>query len=84
LQYLRNKEKQEIDFLITRDGKPWMAVEVKLGEGDISPNWRRFLPHLGDVMAVQVTAVPGQWQWVETGGRKVLLASAQEFLAYLV
>lgn len=84
LQYLRNKEKQEIDFLITRDGKPWLAMEAKLGEGDISPNWKRFLPHLGEVMPVQITAAPGHWEWIETGGRKVLLASAQEFLAYLV
>ena len=61
-----------------------MAVEVKLGEGELSPNWKKFLPHLGEVQAVQITAASGHWQWVETGGRKVLLASAQEFLAYLV
>ena len=84
LQFLRNKEKQEIDFLIVRDGAPWMAVEVKLGDAEISPNWKRFLPHLGDILAVQLTAMPGQWKWIEAGGRKVLLASAQDFLAYLV
>ncbi len=30
LHYLRNKQKQEIDFLITNDNKPWLPVEVKL------------------------------------------------------
>ncbi|KYG66319.1 hypothetical protein AZI86_04490 [Bdellovibrio bacteriovorus] len=32
LFYLRNKEKQEIDFLIVRDKKPWLCVEAKYSE----------------------------------------------------
>jgi predicted AAA+ superfamily ATPase len=35
LSYLRNKEKQEIDFLITKDGKPWLCLEAKLREKEI-------------------------------------------------
>ncbi|MFH0908795.1 MAG: ATP-binding protein [bacterium] len=30
LYYLRDKQKNEIDFLITRDKQPWLPVEVKL------------------------------------------------------
>ncbi|MCP5492888.1 MAG: ATP-binding protein [Chlamydiales bacterium] len=29
LYYLRNKEKQEVDFLVSKDTKPWFIVEVK-------------------------------------------------------
>jgi len=29
LYYLRNKEKEEIDFLIVKDKKPWLMVEAK-------------------------------------------------------
>jgi predicted AAA+ superfamily ATPase len=29
LGYLRDKEKREVDFVVTRDGKPWFIVEVK-------------------------------------------------------
>lgn len=32
LFYLRNKEKQEIDFLIVRDKRPWLYVESKLSD----------------------------------------------------
>jgi hypothetical protein len=35
-----NKEKQEIDFLIVRDGVPWLPVEVKSGELAPSEGWK--------------------------------------------
>lgn len=54
LHYLRNKERQEIDFLIVRDGVPWLPVEVKLTATTPSPNWARFLPALPCRHAVQV------------------------------
>ena len=84
LHYIRNKEKQEIDFLVARNGRPWMAVETKWADGAPSPNWKKFLPPLGKIMAVQLVAEPGKWSWVKVGERNLLIASAQEFLAYLV
>ncbi len=84
LHFIRNKEKQEIDFLVARDGKPWMAVETKWGDGAPSPNWKKFLPNLGSIMAVQLIAEPGKWGWTKIGEKDLLIASAQEFLAYLV
>jgi uncharacterized protein len=32
LFYLRNKEKQEIDFLIAKNKKPWIAIETKYAD----------------------------------------------------
>ena len=29
LHYLRNKEKKEVDFLVSKNKKPWFLVEVK-------------------------------------------------------
>jgi len=29
LNFLRDKEKREVDFLVSKDGKPWFIVEVK-------------------------------------------------------
>ena len=29
LRYIRDKQKREADFLVTRDGKPWFIVEAK-------------------------------------------------------
>jgi uncharacterized protein len=30
LHFVRDKEKREVDFLITKEKKPWLLVEVKL------------------------------------------------------
>ncbi len=35
LYYLRNKEKEEIDFLIVKDKKPWLAIEAKYSDSKI-------------------------------------------------
>ncbi len=32
LYFIRDKQKREVDFLITRDNSPWFLVEVKLSE----------------------------------------------------
>ena len=29
LYFIRDKEKREVDFLVTKSGKPWFLVEVK-------------------------------------------------------
>lgn len=42
LHYLRDKEQREVDFLVTRDGKPWFLVEAKLGATELSPSLAHF------------------------------------------
>ncbi len=37
LRYLRDKLKREVDFLVVRDRKPWLLVEVKSSERALSP-----------------------------------------------
>jgi uncharacterized protein len=32
LYFLRDKEKREVDFLVSKDGKPWFIVEVKASD----------------------------------------------------
>ncbi len=83
LCYLRNKEKQEIDFLIVRDRRPWLPVEVKRADVDPSPHWRRFLPALKCLRALQLVATPGVWREHSVGNARVTVASACEALAYL-
>ena len=47
LYYLRNKEKQEIDFLIVKNKRPWLAIESKLTDPNIDfKSTRKFLDHL--------------------------------------
>ena len=36
LYYVRTKQKQEVDFLVTKDGNPWFLVEVKSNDRHLS------------------------------------------------
>jgi predicted AAA+ superfamily ATPase len=42
LRYLRDKLKREVDFLVVRDRKPWMLVEVKTSDTRLSDSLRHF------------------------------------------
>ncbi len=54
LHYIRTKEGREVDFLVTRDRRPMLLVETRLGDTDPSANLRVFQKALG-VPAVQLT-----------------------------
>jgi predicted AAA+ superfamily ATPase len=42
LRYVRDKLKREVDFLVVRDRKPWMLVEVKTSDTRLSDSLRFF------------------------------------------
>jgi len=73
----------EVDFLLTRDRKPWLAVECKLSEDALSPAFGAFLPHLGWPPFVQVVMRPGVCRRVSIGGRRGLVVSAERLLLSL-
>lgn len=81
LHFLRNKEKQEIDFLIVRDGEPWLPVEVKTSDAGLSPNWKKFAPMLPCKRGLQIVRKP-EWTLHDFGGSQVLVAGAAEALSY--
>ena len=54
LGYLRDKEKNEVDFIVARDGKPWFLVEAKHRDESLSPSLKRYQEHLGARHAFQV------------------------------
>ena len=81
LMYLRNKEKHEIDFLIVRDGAPWLPVEVKLSDTDPSTSWKKFAPSLPCTRGLQIV-YSDAWKVHDFGKSQVLVAGAAEALAY--
>ena len=83
LYYLRNKEKQEIDFLIIKNGKPWLPVEVKLSDTTISKNWNKFLPLIGCKYALQIVNKP-YWNIHKFDDFNILVADAAEVFQYFV
>jgi hypothetical protein len=83
LFYLRDKEKREIDFLIVRDGVPWLPVEVKISETNPSENWSRFVAMLPCKRAVQLVRKP-HWKVHKIKDAEILVAGAAEALHGIV
>ena len=81
LFFLRDKEKREIDFLIVRDGEPWLPVEVKLADTQPSENWKRFAKLLPCKRGLQVVRLP-TWSVHTVGDASILVAGAAEALHY--
>jgi len=54
LWYVRDKEKREVDFLVTDRRRPFLLVEAKLADGQPSPALRYFAERLSPRWAVQV------------------------------
>jgi len=54
LHYMRTKQQQEIDFVISRDGQPWCLVECKTSETRISDSLVTMAKRLSAPHAIQV------------------------------
>jgi len=54
LHYLRDKEKREVDFLITRNRKPWVLIEAKVSDTKPSPALQHFGERLSVAAKIQV------------------------------
>lgn len=83
LFYVRDKEKREIDFLITRDRKPWFAIEAKMSDRNLSSSFPAFLTNLGHPRFAQVVRMPGETRQVTVGSARGVVIDASTFLAGL-
>jgi len=54
LHYIRDKEKHEVDFLLTIDNKPAQMVEVKVSDDKFSPSLFRFYNYLNESEPIQI------------------------------
>ncbi len=52
--YLKTKEKKEVDFVITREGKPIQFIEIKLSDNKISQSLKYFSERFKDVESIQL------------------------------
>ena len=84
LHYIRNKEKQEIDFLFVKDKKPSLPIEVKLSQETPSENWAAYFKKLPCKQGVQIIKTPGISKKVVVGEGEVWVVSAEFFLALLI
>ena len=82
LFFLRDKDKKEVDFLITRDANPWVLIEVKSGEKNPSKSLISFGDKLKIKHKFQLVADKNYDKVnADTGVRVV---SIEKFLANLV
>ena len=80
LCYLRDRTGREVDFLVTVDRRPWIAVEAKLSATRIEPSLTYFRDRLRIPWVYQVV-LEGKRDFVQHGIRCV---PARQFLAAMV
>lgn len=83
LQFVRNKDKEEIDFLIIRDKKPWFACEAKFSETEPQKAWSRMMPHLGLTKGFQVVFKENIRKTYKYSWGNVEVVSADQLLKFL-
>jgi len=85
LYFIRNKEKKEVDFLVTKNKKPWFLVEVKLNHNKgVSRYLYEYQESLSVPHAFQVV-IDAKYQDVNCFSfSKPVIVSAKTFLSQLV
>jgi len=82
LHFIRNKEKQEVDFLIAEQGKPFLLIEAKISDSQPSPALKKFQDNL-QIPAVQLIEDHGGYQLISNKSQKILIAPAYQWLTQL-
>ena len=82
LHYVRDREKREVDFLITENQKPYALVEAKLTGEEIDPNLKYFHDRLKPVYSVQVVRAPHKNKGLFASGG-VFRIPAAHFLSFI-
>ncbi len=82
LHFVRNKEKEEVDFLVAEEHKPLFLVEAKLSDVHPSKALLKFQRAL-NVPAIQLTKEGNSFRLIENEGLPLLIAPAFQWLSYL-
>ncbi len=82
LHFIKNKEQQEVDFVIANDGEPVVLVEAKLKDGEPTKALRKFQTFL-KTPAVQLVAEADGFRSIPNGDQFILVAPAYQWLSTL-
>lgn len=84
LRYFRSVDGHEVDAIVLRRGKPWMAVEAKVSDGPLDRGLRYLLERVRIPYAFQVSLTGStDTRLPDINGAKVRLVPATRFLASL-
>jgi uncharacterized protein len=85
LYYLRDKQQHEVDFIVTKNDKPWFLVEVKYHkQTTVSPTLYYFQKQLNAAYALQVVIDMAYVDQNCFQGAEPLIVPAKTFLSQLV
>ena len=82
LHFIKNKEQQEVDFLIAKERKPFLLVEAKLTDTEASSALKKFQRAL-NIPAVQLVEEIDGYRFFSNEGQSILVAPAYQWLSQL-
>lgn len=82
LHYVRNKEKEEVDFLISKENVPWLLIEAKWSDPQAPKSLYKFQNML-NIPAVHLVNEPGVYKILSNDKNKIVIATATRWLAGL-
>jgi predicted AAA+ superfamily ATPase len=84
LHYIRDKQKREVDFVITDANRPVVLVECKRADTTLSADLLAFQAQLDAPYAVQLVQEKGVARRMTVGGRDQWIVSADRWLGKLL
>ena len=82
LHFIKNKEQQEVDFLIAEEGEPFLLIEAKLSDEQPSPALKKFQSVLKKP-AVQLINDSEGYRMRPNADQHILVAPAYQWLTQL-
>ena len=82
LHFIKNKEQQEVDFLIANEGEPIVLVEAKLSDTEPSPALKKFQGVLKKP-AIQLVGESEGYRMIPNGDQYILVTPAYQWLSSL-
>lgn len=82
LHFIKNKEQQEVDFLIANEREPFLLIEAKLSDIQPSAELKKFQLAL-NIPAVQLTNEGDGYRILSNRDQSILIAPAYQWLSRL-
>ncbi len=82
LHFIKNKEQQEVDFLLAQENQPLLLIETKLSQTRPSPALLRFQEAL-KIPAIQLINQAGGYRIISNDSQRILIAPAWLWLSDL-
>ncbi len=82
LHYIRNKEREEIDFLIANNNNPVLLAETKLSEDTPTKSLINF-QNILNIPAVQLVNKEGTFKYIRNNKNRILIVTAHRWLSSL-